>query len=326
MVYLQTILIGVVIVGLGALLLYIFKIRQLYIVVPTLYGYSDLTSKGKVFEVKLYNKSLQMEEDIQVTMPSDFSYSIIATDNNAVKLESNLIHLSRLGAGESVSVLLLAEGGDNQTLLSHHVSSKTTTGKFVENINLLPGNFGKQFVSLIVMLLFLGGLSFAFDKCLEYTSAKSRAMRANIVDSYSDISSYGWKGLEFYIDSDIASSYSKSELPIHYNSMSVKDAVYTLNFTATNKTAIPFSIGAFVASTDDTVKFESISTESYNITALDPMQSKQIILKIKVQNAADAKTMHILFNISYGRRKDVYLDFYPPSATLRSSNPELNKQ
>ena len=89
MVYLQTILIGVVIVGLGALLLYIFKIRQLYIVVPTLYGYSDLTSKGKVFEVKLYNKSLQMEEDIQVTMPSDFSYSIIATDNNAVKLESN---------------------------------------------------------------------------------------------------------------------------------------------------------------------------------------------------------------------------------------------
>jgi len=93
-------------------LTYIFKRRQLYIATENLYRTSEISNKGILCEISIFNRGRQIEEDIKVSLDNSLKYELLAFNDSNMSLDENIIKIDRLHKKSKVSVLLLVENGD----------------------------------------------------------------------------------------------------------------------------------------------------------------------------------------------------------------------
>ena len=136
-------------------LTYIFKRRQLYVATENLYRTSEISDKGTLCEISIFNRGRQTEEDIKVSLDNSLKYELVAFNDSNMSLENNLIKINRLHKMSKVSILLLVEHGDFSYKQILQVDSKTEKGKIIKNAEQVPPNvFDLLSVFFIIIPIF----------------------------------------------------------------------------------------------------------------------------------------------------------------------------
>ena len=75
---------------------WLFKIRQLYLVVPKKYNYGALTGKGNVVELNIFNRGRGIEEDVHIHLPPDIACDIIAANSPDISIGDKFIKIDNV--------------------------------------------------------------------------------------------------------------------------------------------------------------------------------------------------------------------------------------
>lgn len=194
--------IGSVIAGLtvAAVLAY-FRRRRLYVVVPKLFSFSEL-SAGQTIELTILNRGARTEEAIEVHLTPNLSYTILASTLPSITIDnSGIVRIARLPKGEEVSVILTVEKGlfTQESVLS--ISSKEAKGevkkKIEESQEQSPAAtaFALAFIFIVMPTIgYLAGNLFE-DEVLPniYPEVASDSARRAALEAE------GWEGVERYL-------------------------------------------------------------------------------------------------------------------------------
>jgi len=231
----EKIAIAVIIFTITSVLAYLFKLRQLYLVVPKLYKHAPVTDKGALCEIVIINRGSQVEEDISVDLVPDLDYTLIAGSSSELELTGTTIKIRRIHKKSEESAILLVEKGNFDVSKIISISSKATKGKIFKRITEVPPNAASMFLLLACSIGFLPGMIYG-GKLFTYANNYWTQY------SYSQQSELGWGGLENYSSSNTSESYSKTEFPVRLlKKEKIKDK-WNFTYEAYNKTALPLTV------------------------------------------------------------------------------------
>lgn len=233
----EQVVIGLVITLFGAVIIYAFKTRQLYVVIPRLFPKSKLSDNSNIVELRVFNKSRMMEEDVLINLNSSYNYEIIASTLEEIQLEKNKLSISRLAQGDEFSILLLAEDGNFSDKDITSISSKTTKGKLIKDLQSIPPNFGSALLS-ILFLVFLVSIPFLSINLYNSINDNSNSVILKEQNSkYNFLKEEGWSEYDRFVESELSKLYIDKEFPIYQSSMKRKGNIVLINFKLINKYA-----------------------------------------------------------------------------------------
>ncbi|OGO36562.1 MAG: hypothetical protein A2Z03_02680 [Chloroflexi bacterium RBG_16_56_8] len=303
--------IGIAIAGamIAALVIYAFRVRQLYLLVPKMFGYSTLTEKGKILELRAFNRGRSMEEEVHIDMPPALSYELIASDHPDVLLQKNKLVLSRVSPQSEVSIVLMAEGAIEAESFSPTINSKTTKGKVVKKQEEVPPNAGIVVMSVGAFVLFIGLMFIIPSKWLDYQKEQKEAEKREILGRYAFLEQAGWRGLDHYIFSEARRSYSEIEFPMLFSSARRKGDNFEVQFLATNKTAAPLSVTAYFDTEKGGVSVEG-KKSAFDVS-VPPMQSIPLVVSTEIPRKLAAEKLFVTISFKFGEEQLWGLRFYP---------------
>lgn len=148
LVVLLTIIGGLVVAGLVGWI----KKPRLVVLVPRTFSYSQITERGQLVEVTVFNRSFKTEEDIDVTLNPQLSYEMLGSNSQDASVTKNRIRISRIGPSDEVTVLLMVENGVFKPDDITQTLSKETKGKTVSKLEEVPPT-GSQRIGLVAFLI-----------------------------------------------------------------------------------------------------------------------------------------------------------------------------
>lgn len=230
----EQLIVGLVVVLVGTVIVFIFKIRQLYISVPRLFLKTKLSDNGNIAELKIFNKSKMMEEDIIINLNNELKYEILSTTLDDLKVYEKKLLISRLSPSDEISVLLLIENGNFSENDIKSILSKTTKGKVIRQEN-LPPNYGNLLVIalLVIFLIFAPTELFNLYNNYQLNEAKKE---------YSFLERKGFYNYDRYLKSEIIKFYSKTEFPIYQISKAQEEDLIILEYRLINNLATEMDI------------------------------------------------------------------------------------
>lgn len=238
MEHIEKIVIGLVLFVVTSTVAYLFRMRQLYVLVPKLYRHAPISKDGSLCELIVFNKGNQVEEDIQVNLDPEFKGELLASSSNGITLEHATLKIERLHKSSEASVMLLIENGllDATKIIS--ISSKGAKGSVLKKATEVPPNFAKAFLLLV---LYVGIFPSLYYGEKAYKKLKTEYVEYQLSTNYK----LGWKSLSSYYSSDLRQSYSNQEFPIRFVGHAIgKDKKPSLEFEVYNKTALPIEVTA----------------------------------------------------------------------------------
>lgn len=300
-------------------LTYIFKRRQLYVVTENLYRTSEISNKGTLCEISIFNRGRLIEEDIRVSLDNSLKYELVAFNDSNMSLEKNIIKINRLYKKSKVSVLLLVENGDFTHKQIIQVDSKTEKGKVIKELEGVPPNvFDLLIVFITIIPIF--GLAYyigyqqkqinILESDLDETSIKKGGIDKvkdyqdnniyYIPDEYKGLQRIGWVNLVMYENSLISKSYFGTDFPVRFKEKrKVGDGEFVYIFEIYNKTAqsldvmVDIANKSFAQEIQDNNKYftyikgvEPLSKSIIETKPINPKQFNEIEFVIKVNGSS----------------------------------------
>ena len=145
-----TIVGGLIVAGIAA---WIRKPR-LFLLVPRMFSYSQITDKGHLVEITVFNRGFKTEEAIEITLNPKLSYEILGTNNQDVSLERNKLKIPRIGPSDEVTSLLIVENGVFKKDDITQCLSKETKAVVVSKLEEVSLTGPQRIVSLITIVGF----------------------------------------------------------------------------------------------------------------------------------------------------------------------------
>lgn len=313
----------------GAAILYAFRMRQLYLLIPKMFSHCALFDKGKLVEIKVFNRGNNMEEGVEIVIPPELKCELLASELPGIELQKNTIKINRLAQKSEASILLLIEGEIAENNFCPSLTSKLAKGKQFKKQDEIPPNAGSAILLIGLALAFVSIMFYAPNKYFEYQKteeererkeflAQEEKQKALIRAKYSYLDEMGWKGIDKYIESGLSKAYSEFEFPLVANSAKLEGKVLSMSFTATNKTAAILKVTAYFQSTEKTENI-SFSEESVFDLEVKPMGSKEFVVSMNLDNSIDMKEVFLGVSIKYGN------DFLWGLQLFPSNNEVANK-
>lgn len=302
----------------GAAILYAFRMRQLYLLIPRMFSHCALFDKGKLVEIKVFNRGNNMEEGVEIVIPPELKCELLASELPGIELQKNTIKINRLAQKSEASILLLIEGEIAENNFCPSLTSKFAKGKQFKKQDEIPPNAGSAILLIGLALAFLSMMFYAPNKYFEYKKTEEERERKEILAQYSYLDEMGWKGIDKYIESGLSKAYSEFEFPLVANSAKLEGKVLSMSFTATNKTAAILKVTAYFQSTEKTENF-SFSKENVFDLEVKPMGSKEFVVSMNLDNSIDMKEVFLGVSIKYGN------DFLWGLQLFPSNNEVANK-
>lgn len=302
----------------GAAILYAFRMRQLYLLIPRMFSHCALFDKGKLVEIKVFNRGNNMEEGVEIVIPPELKCELLASELPGIELQKNTIKINRLAQKSEASILLLIEGEIAENNFCPSLTSKLAKGKQFKKKDEIPPNAGSTILLIGLALAFVSIMFYAPNKYFEYKKTEEERERKEILAQYSYLDEMGWKGIDKYIESGLSKAYSEFEFPLVANSAKLEGKVLSMSFTATNKTAAILKVTAYFQSTEKTENI-SFSKESVFDLEVKPMGSKEFVVSMNLDNSIDMKEVFLGVSIKYGN------DFLWGLQLFPSNNEVANK-
>lgn len=153
----------------AALIGWIRKSR-LILFVPRLFSFSMLGAKGQLAELSVFNRGWKTEEGVEVSLSPNFTYEIIGSNSQDVKLDANKLLISRIGAGDDVTTILLAEGGVFSADEITNCLSKESKGKTVKKLEDVTPTGPQRIALVVVFIMFPAAIYLAYSGISAYFS------------------------------------------------------------------------------------------------------------------------------------------------------------
>jgi len=259
------ILIGLAVFAVTSIVAYLFRMRQLYTVVPKLYKTSFLSEKGSVSELIIFNRGNKTEENVTLEFDENIKCELLGANISNVKISDSLVEIDRLHAKSEASLILLVENGILSKDTINSLSSKECKGKAYKTVDEMPIN--SSYVAMMI-------IGFVVIACLFNWGPEAYNTLNNkwVSYRYTYISQQGWKNIDDYLSSDLRDSYSNQEFPFRFISYTTNDKkkTITIKYEAINKTAIPVD---FRIQTEKEVTDENTSdiTKWYSSKEISPL-------------------------------------------------------
>lgn len=291
MEHFEKITIGIAVSLIVALILYAFKVRQLYLLVPKMFGYGGLTGNGKIVEIRAFNKGRSMEEEVHINMPAGIKHELIASDHPDVDLKSNKVTLSRISPLSEISLILLAEGAAVEAeSFTPTITSKATKGKVVKRLEEMPPNIGTivlTFVGFILIMFAIGAVPSFLN---EYQKTK-----------YAFLEKAGWRNIDFYVKSEVRNSYRGNEFPIVITSVNQDRDFYETTFMVINKTALPLRVTAYFDYPKEESRGNGLETIKSSFDVLiNPMQAIPMAVSTKLSSDLQRSKLFVSVSLYFG--------------------------
>lgn len=296
---LEKLIIGLAVTTVGTLLVYAFRVKQLYVVIPRLFSVSVLTTNGKIAEVRTYNKGRSTEEDVLIALDPSLKYEIVASSDSTCVLESSAIKIPRIPPGDDFSVLLLVEGGDFSRERLSTISSKSTKGKLLNGIENVPPNAGTALLVAVAFLVLMASPIAGIDYYYKSKKVAAEEMTASRLARLDYLRKEGWNNLDRYSASAFREHYPDGEFPIHQTKVERKGDVVEIQFRIVNKSAAELRLSALSEwpyKADDPRTWEG---RNIFVHKVEPQSANNLTIKLYYPKAKKGEAT-IEFQLSVG--------------------------
>lgn len=169
---------------------------RLIVLVPRLFSHSNLTSRGQLAEITVFNRGFKTEEAIELILNQLLQYEVVGSNSPDTSLSKAKLIIPRVGPGDEITTLLLVEGGAFSKADIISCLSKETKGIVVAKLEEVAPT-GPQRIGLVsffvVVPLALYAMTFVFDYVYktETPSTKTTA-EGKPVEEKSAVEIQGW--------------------------------------------------------------------------------------------------------------------------------------
>lgn len=277
---LEKIVIGLIVTLTGTLIIYSFRVRQLYVVIPQLFSVSQLSNNGKMAEVRAYNRGRSTEEEISISIDPSLNLEIVASTDKSCRIEDASIKIPRIPPGDSYSVLLLVEAGELTKDKISTVSSKTTKGELVAAVEHVPANAGSMVLMTVLFLSAIAVPMYGVDYYYEWKKSEAEKEVSARLGALKNISAQGWSDLDGYSESKYRKLYGDDEFPFHIVGVSRKGKVVEIQIRVVNKAAAALEFSAYSESPfkdDDPEPWDDRNIFQHTI---NPSDSENVRLRV----------------------------------------------
>lgn len=283
-----------------AIIVYIFKIRQLYLVQINFFDYGNIQSRDeKILEFKIINKSKFVEEEIIVTLPMESCYELIGSDCANIIIDQNQIKLSRLPKLTEISILILAKDFSKSSNISPEITSKTTKGRTITKISDVPLTYGDLFIATVLVITFFVGTIYGTDYYIEYKKnteiLQKQETNKKTLARFAHLKSMGWGDEQIikYAASDLSKLYSDYELPITIRKIEENGKRITVIFFINNKTIFDFNVTISLPQIDN--KDVQIKNLRYDKANVAPNSSQEAISEFEITKGEPQNIIYTTF-------------------------------
>ncbi len=238
----EKIIIGLTVTITGALLVYLFRIRQLYVVIPRLFSVSNLLDNSKLIEIRVFNKSKISEEDVIILLNSEIKCELVGSTCESLSVNRNKINIPRIAPGDDYSALLLVEEGELTKQKISSITSKSTKGKVLSKLEEVPPNFGNMILGIFALVLVVATPMVSMDYYFDYKQENEKKEKQKSLDELSELAEKGWSNYDTYAFSNLRKNYSNAEFPIYQLDVKRKNNIVLISFRFINKSASEMQI------------------------------------------------------------------------------------
>ncbi len=296
-----TVIGGLVVAG---LLGWIRKPR-LVVLVPRMFSYSQLTDRGQLVELSIFNRSFKTEEAVDVTLNHSLSYEMLGSNSQDVSVVGNKIQVARIGPSDEVTVLLLVEQGTFKRDDIVQCLSKETKGKVVSKLEEVPPT-GPQRVGLVAGLVGLPMLMYAATFGIDYLFERSKpALTAAGLESSQALDVNGWKLNRAYAraSSSMFASFSSGKIVVAISPMSKKGDIVTVPIKLQNTTDQVLKVDVSMTTAASSKRFKSYELTTGEVV-LVPGKSDERSVRVVVPESTVDPNERLVFIEAFIRNTD----------------------
>lgn len=285
-----TILGGLIVAG---ILGWIRKPR-LCVLVPRMFSYSQITERGQLVEMTVFNRGFKTEESIEVTLNSTLKYEMLGSSSQDITLVKNKLTISRLGASDEVAVILIVENGLFKPDDITQCLSKETKGTIADKLELVPMT-ASQRISLITLIVLIPALFYGLSYGADYFFKNIRTTENSSSSDPKQLIADGWKINKIYSDNNLFKSLSDKSIVISTAVIARKRDVTEIQIKFENKTPDIIQIISISMTTSKSENIISSYDRSIRDLMLFPNKNEERSIKVIIPEKSVDLTEKTIF-------------------------------
>ncbi|MDR1185126.1 MAG: hypothetical protein LBK67_10090 [Coriobacteriales bacterium] len=280
-----TIIGGLIVAGLVGWI----KRPRLVVLVPRMFSYSQLTDRGHLVEISIFNRGFKTEESIDVVLNHSLAYEVLGSNSQDVTVVGNKLHITRIGPSDEVTVLLLVENGMFKQDDIVQCLSKETKGKTVSKLEEVSPT-GAQRIGLVAALIGLPLLLYAATFAIDYAlSVQRETKKTGSAEASPVLEIQGWRVRRFYQTTSHAlfKNFSDGKLTAAFSPISRKGDWVTIPVTLSNSTDKMLKIRVSMTTAASARKLKSYELSTGEIVLVPGKSEERTVRVIVPANATD---------------------------------------
>lgn len=270
---------------------------RLVVLVPRSFTYSQITDRGQLVEISVFNRSFKTEETVEVTLNRALRYELLGSNAQDAVVEGNKIKMPRIAPSDDVTVLLLIEHGSFKRDDIVQCLSKETKGTVVGKLEEVPPS-GPQRVAIISLCVavpaLLYGLTFVLDYA--YSTVKHPAPVSAAADERAPIDIRGWKVPWFHEKTtSLLAPFKDGRIGATYGTVTRKGDLATVPITISNQTdqVLKARIAMVTAASSKRFKSYELATGEFLLTP-GTSQSRSVTVVVPQNGTSTAdRTVYV---------------------------------
>ena len=272
---------------------------RLCVLIPRMFSYSQITDRGQLVEITIFNRGFKTEESIEVTLNPTLKYEMLGTSNQDATVVENKLLVSRLGASDEVAVIMVVENGIFKPDDITQCLSKETKGTIANKLELVPIT-SSQRVSLIVWIVLIPALFYGVNYGIDYYLSKITTIAASAdvdnkksvdadVDNKKFVDLQGWKVNKVYSNNnELFKSFADKEFLISTTSIARKRDVVDVQVKFENRTKRIIEIQSVsMTTTKSESKIPSYDRVIHSLMLFPDKVEERIVKVIIPENSVD---------------------------------------
>ena len=208
---------------------------RLTVFVPRTFSYNQLSDKGHLVEVTVFNRGFKTEENIDVTLNPSLKYELLGANSPDVSVDKNRLKMTRIAPSDEITMLLVVENGVFKPDDITQTVSKETKGVTVAKLEEVPPT-AMQRVWLVGVFIVFPAVCYlgyvAMRSIFNHPEPTKQAIATEVAKTG------GWTVPSMYKreDNSLYEALRSAKLTVEIRKLSAKGDVVTVPFAIRNET------------------------------------------------------------------------------------------
>jgi hypothetical protein len=267
---------------------------RLVVLVPRSFSYSQLTDRGQLVEISVFNRGFKTEDSVELILNHALKYELLGANYQDATLDENKLKIPRIGPTDEVTVLLMVENGSFKQGDIVQCLSKENKGSVVSKLEEVPPS-GPQRIAIIGMFIvvpsILYGLTFGIDYIFKEINKTDETIATKASNKNEPIDVRGWK-VPWYnkSTSTLLPKLESGEISVDYGEITRRQDIASIPIIVSNKTNEVIKARISMATSKSAKRFKSyeLLTDEMLITpGKKEMQTIRVVIPTNTTDEAD---------------------------------------